>query len=78
MTEIQGKSIWVQVSVRFKLSRVRVVGSRLYFKLQLVEQQLNNSYYVSYSSVLTHSTSSNSKLKNHFLRNILNIFLRKW
>ena len=30
MTETQGKSILVQVSVRFELVRVRVIGSRLY------------------------------------------------
>ena len=30
MTEIQGKSILVRVSVRFELVRVRVIGSRLY------------------------------------------------
>ena len=29
MTEIQGKSILVRVSVRFELARVRVIGSRL-------------------------------------------------
>ena len=31
MTEIQGKSIFVRVSARFELARVRVIGSRLYF-----------------------------------------------
>ena len=31
MTEIHGKSISVQVSTRFELARVRVIGSRLYF-----------------------------------------------
>ena len=30
MTEIQGKSILVRVSARFKLARVRVIWSRLY------------------------------------------------
>ena len=30
MTEIKGKSILVRVSARFKLARVRVIGSRLY------------------------------------------------
>ena len=30
MTEIQGKSILVQVSVRFELARVQVIGSQLY------------------------------------------------
>ena len=52
-----------QVSARFDLARVRVIGSRLYFQVATCgAQQLNNSYYVSYSSVLTHSTSSNSIL----------------
>ena len=31
MTEIQGKSIFVRVSARFELPRVRFIGSRLYF-----------------------------------------------
>ena len=31
MAEIQGKSILVQVSARFELARVRVIGSQLYF-----------------------------------------------
>ena len=30
MTEIQGKSILVRVSPRFKLAMVRVIGSQLY------------------------------------------------
>ena len=30
MTEIQGKLILVRVSARFELTRVRVIGSRLY------------------------------------------------
>ena len=30
MTEIQGKSILVRVRARFKLARVRVIGSQLY------------------------------------------------
>ena len=33
MTEIQGKSILVRVSARFKLARVQVIGSRLYITL---------------------------------------------
>ena len=33
MTEIQGKSILVRVSARFKLARVRVIGSQLYLLL---------------------------------------------
>ena len=32
MTEIQGKSILVRVSARFELARVRVIGSRLYWR----------------------------------------------
>ena len=32
MTEIRGKSILVRVSARFKLARVRVIGSRLYLQ----------------------------------------------
>ena len=31
MTEIQGKPILVRVSARFELTRVRVIGSRLYY-----------------------------------------------
>ena len=31
MAEIQGKSILVQVSARFELARVGVIGSQLYF-----------------------------------------------
>ena len=34
MTEIQGKSILVRVSARFELARVRVIGSRLYYRLK--------------------------------------------
>ena len=30
MKEIQGKSILIQVRARFRLTRVRVIGSRLY------------------------------------------------
>ena len=30
MKEIQGKSIFVRLSARFELARVRVIGSRLY------------------------------------------------
>ena len=33
MTEVQGKLILVQVSVRFELARVLVIGSRLYYEL---------------------------------------------
>ena len=36
MTEIQGKSILVRVSARFELTRVRVIGSQLYFGQFLV------------------------------------------
>ena len=33
MNEIHGKSILVRVSARFELARVRVIGSRLYQKM---------------------------------------------
>ena len=35
MTETQGKSILVQVRARFKVARVRIIGSELYSKIQI-------------------------------------------
>ena len=43
MTEIQGKSILVRVSARFKLARVRVIGIRLYLLLILCFTQFGGS-----------------------------------
>ena len=44
MTEIQGKSILVRVSARFKLARVRVIGSRLHHNTY--SQEGDNKYYI--------------------------------
>ena len=40
MTEIQGKSILVRVSVRFELASVQVIGSRLYLYLAKLLSEL--------------------------------------
>ena len=40
MTEIHGKSILVQVSARFELARVRVIGSRLYIAVEFIKKAI--------------------------------------
>ena len=69
MTEIQGKSILVRVSARFELARVRVIGSRLYFKLLGIgKKDQNRSIHSQFLAWLTRPCvfcSMSSKDKPH-------------
>ena len=74
MTEIQGKSILVRVSVRFELARVRVIGSRLYLYTCMTSLRSQRDYCADGTFLATqpsHKCSRGFSDKNYSTRPLI-------